>query len=117
MEGRNKVAVGATVKISHQHWLRALEEGVVVGYRPRARKNWLVKFEENYPGGGIDGDKLYFNEGEFLEVREAGAPAAFEKPTLASNEFLISVPTLVEKPAMGSNDFLISAPNGHDMRS
>jgi hypothetical protein len=109
-----RTSLGATVKISHHHWLRALEEGVVIGYRPRAQKNWLVKFDGRYPGGGIDGDKLYFNESEFLEIREPDA--SLEAPTLASKEFLIAAPGLVEKPAMASNDFVISAANGHDIR-
>lgn len=40
MEGRKKITVGSKVKIKHQHWLRALEEGVVVEYRPRAIAGW-----------------------------------------------------------------------------
>ncbi|HEY2986639.1 MAG TPA: hypothetical protein VGL11_02865 [Candidatus Binatia bacterium] len=112
--GKARTSLGATVKISHQHWLRGLEQGMVIGYRPRAQKNWLVKFDERYPGGGIDGDKLYFNESEFIEIRDPDA--SLETPTLASNEFLISAPGLGEKPAVASNEFVISAANGHDIR-
>ncbi len=66
--GRKKLAIGSRVKIKHQHWLRALEDGIIVEYRPQSRNNWLVKFERGYPGGGIDGDKLYFAEDDFLEI-------------------------------------------------
>lgn len=69
--GRTKVSIGARVKIKAQHWLRALEEGTIVEYRPHARHNWLVQFEHRYPGGGIDGDKLYFDESAFLEIEYA----------------------------------------------
>jgi hypothetical protein len=96
MEGRKKIDVGSKVKIKHQHWLRALEEGTVLEYRPRARNSWLVQFEHGYPGGGIDGDKLYFAEGDFLEIEERGSTKADIQPmTLRSNEFVI-------------------APNGHE---
>jgi hypothetical protein len=63
-----KVQIGAKVKIKPHHWLRALEDGTVIGYRSQTRHSWLVQFEHNYPGGGIDGDKLYFDEAEFAEV-------------------------------------------------
>jgi hypothetical protein len=63
------------VKIKAQHWLRALEEGTIVEYRPHARHNWLVQFAHSYPGGGIDGDKLYFDESAFLEVAHASSTA------------------------------------------
>jgi hypothetical protein len=96
MEGRRKITVGSKVKIKHQHWLRALEDGVVVEYRPRARNSWLVQFEHRYPGGGIDGDKLYFAEGDFLEIEERGSTKAdVQTMSLRSNEFVI-------------------APNGHE---
>jgi len=98
MEGRKKIAVGTKVKIKHQHWLRALEEGVVVEYRPRARNSWLVQFEHGFPGGGIDGDKLYFDEGDFLDAEPHGSARAN-----------------VREPMMASDDF-ITGPNGHDLR-
>jgi hypothetical protein len=96
--GRKKIALGSRVRVKHQHWLRALEEGVVVEYRPRARNSWLVKFEHSYPGGGIDGDKLYFSEGDFLEIENASPRDGARPPTLRSNDFLI-------------------APNGHDKQA
>ena len=68
---RKKVQIGAKVKIKPHHWLRALEDGTVVEYRPQSRHSWLVQFERSYPGGGIDGDKLYFDEAEFAEVEHA----------------------------------------------
>ncbi|HEY3306322.1 MAG TPA: hypothetical protein VGL70_22610 [Candidatus Binatia bacterium] len=95
MEGRKNIAVGSRVKIKHQHWLRALEEGVVVEYRPRALNSWLVKFERGYPGGGIDGDKLYFAEGDFLAVEQ-------HRPARAH----------IHEPMMTADDFM-TAPNGH----
>jgi hypothetical protein len=98
MESRKKITVGSKVKIKHQHWLRALEEGVVVEFRPRARNSWLVKFQTRYPGGGIDGDKLYFAEGDFLEI---------DQP--------IQTRSNIHEPMITSDDFM-TAPNGHDMR-
>ncbi|HEX9444505.1 MAG TPA: hypothetical protein VGA73_10310 [Candidatus Binatia bacterium] len=84
--GRSKVSIGARVKIKAHHWLRALEEGTVVEYQPHARNCWLVQFEHQYPGGGIDGDKLYFDEAAFLEVSSRSA-------------------THVEAPANGAHKF------------
>jgi len=98
MEGRKKIAVGTRVRIKHQHWLRALEEGVVVEFRPRALNSWLVQFERRYPGGGIDGDKLYFAEGDFLEVEQRGSSR-----------------TNVREPMITADDFM-TAPNGRDLR-
>jgi hypothetical protein len=103
MEGRKKIAVGSRVKIKHQHWLRALEEGVVVEYRPRARNSWLVKFDHGYPGGGIDGDKLYFAEGDFLEAEQhASANGNINR-------------SMIREPMMTADDFM-TAPNGRDLR-
>jgi hypothetical protein len=85
-----KVKIGAKVKIKPHHWLRALEDGTVVGYRPQSRHSWLVQFEHNYPGGGIEGDKLYFDEAEFAEVeytaeRIEAAPIGNRKLSSAPN--------------------------------
>ena len=69
---KKKYAVGSRVKIVPQHWLRALDEGVVLAHEQRGQKNYLVQFEDSYPGGGIDGNRLWFDESEFSEVtREA----------------------------------------------
>jgi len=65
---KKKYAVGSRVKIVPQHWLRALDEGVVLAHERRGQKNYLVQFEDSYPGGGIDGDKLWFDESEFSQV-------------------------------------------------
>ncbi len=65
---RRSVSVGARVKIVPQHWLRGLEEGSVIDYQSHAQNNWLVKFDRSYPGGGIEGDKLWLDESQFLEV-------------------------------------------------
>jgi hypothetical protein len=66
--GRKSVSVGARVKIVPHHWLRGLEEGSVIDYQSHARNNWLVMFDHCYPGGGIEGDKLWLDESQFLEV-------------------------------------------------
>jgi hypothetical protein len=94
----NKVRIGAKVKIKPQHWLRALEDGTVVEYRPQSRHNWLVQFERSYPGGGIDGDKLYFDEAEFSEVEYSGASAAIEPSAVGRRKFckFSSVPNGVD---------------------
>ncbi len=83
----NKVRIGAKVKIKPQHWLRALEDGTVVEYRPQSRHSWLVQFERKYSGGGIDGDKLYFDEAEFSEVEYSDASAAIEPAAIAGHRF------------------------------
>ncbi len=72
MNPHGQYMVGSRVKIVPQHWLRALDEGVVIAHERGGQKNYLVQFEDSYPGGGIDGDKLWFDESEFSEVtREA----------------------------------------------
>ena len=72
MKAHGQYRVGSRVKIVPQHWLRALDEGVVVAHERRGQKNYLVQFEDSYPGGGIDGNRLWFDESEFSEVtREA----------------------------------------------
>ncbi len=68
MNTKKKYAVGSRVKIVPQHWLRALDEGVVIAHERRGQKNYLLQFEDSYPGGGIDGNKLWFDESEFSEV-------------------------------------------------
>ena len=72
MNAHGQYQVGSRVKIVPQHWLRALDEGVVIAHERRGQKNYLVQFVDSYPGGGIDGDKLWFDESEFSVVtREA----------------------------------------------
>src|SRR5919109_3202194 len=76
-----EIGIGATVRIVPQHWLRGYEQGVIIDFQPHAMNRWLVRFDVSYPGGGIDGDKLWMNESQFAEVKrvsnssEAAAPA------------------------------------------
>ena len=84
---RKRVQIGAKVKIKPQHWLRALEDGTVIAYRPQSRHSWLVQFENNYPGGGIDGDKLYFDEAEFAEVEYSNGIASIEQPVRGGHRY------------------------------
>jgi hypothetical protein len=97
---KRKIGIGTKVKVK-QHWLRPLEEGVIVEHRPRARNSWLVRFEHSYPGGGIDGDKLYFEESDFLELEQPDAEVHPDGPR-------------VREPGMRSEDFA-TVPNGHDI--
>lgn len=83
----NKVRIGAKVKIKPHHWLRALEDGTVVEHRPQSRHSWLVQFDRKYPGGGIDGDKLYFDEAEFSEVEYSEASVAIEPSATSRRKF------------------------------
>ena len=84
---RKKVQIGAKVKIKAHHWLRALEDGTVIGYRTQTRHNWMVQFENSYPGGGIEGDKLYLDEAEFAEVEYPTGEARIERSTIGSRRF------------------------------
>jgi hypothetical protein len=68
MKEIKKFEIGARVRIGPQHWLRGGELGEVVGYERRGRNNWLVRFESSFPGGGIDGDKLWFDQNEISEL-------------------------------------------------
>ncbi len=70
-----EIAIGAKVRITPQHWLRGYQEGFIVDFRPNGMNRWLVKFDVSYPGGGIDGDKLWFNESQFVEVKRASSAA------------------------------------------
>ena len=42
--------------------------GELIRFERRGQNNWLVQFENRYAGGGIDGDKLWFDPREFSEV-------------------------------------------------
>ena len=65
---KTSCGIGARVSLKSQHWLRPYAAGVVIEQQERALKNWLVQFEQSYPGGGIDGDKLWCDESDFAEV-------------------------------------------------
>ena len=66
--------IGSQVALVAQHWLRPYESGIVVAQQRQALKKWLVQFDFAYPGGGIDGDKVWCDESDFAEVRAADAP-------------------------------------------
>jgi hypothetical protein len=70
MNRSGKFALGERVKIVPQHWLRGGEIGRLIRFEQRGQNNWLVKFETSYPGGGIDGDKLWFDSRELAAVTE-----------------------------------------------
>ena len=64
--------IGARVSLVAQHWLRPYEAGIVVDQQRQALKKWLVQFEFGYPGGGIEGNKIWCDENDFAEVLPAG---------------------------------------------
>jgi hypothetical protein len=68
MKEMKKFEIGSHVRIGPQHWLRGGELGEIIGYERRGRNNWLVQFENSFPGGGIDGDKLWFDQNEIKEL-------------------------------------------------
>lgn len=65
---KTQCSLGARVSLVAAHWLRPYEKGIVVDQQKHALKKWLVQFAEAYPGGGIGGDKLWCDEGDFAEV-------------------------------------------------
>jgi len=68
MRSKNRFAIGVHVKVSPQHWLRGGEVGQLIRFEQRGQNNWLVQFDNRYPGGGIDGDKLWLDQREFSEA-------------------------------------------------
>ena len=68
MNTKEKCTVWARVTISPNHGLRANETGLVIDEQGSGQKRWLVQFDERYPGGGIDGDKLWLDEHDFAEI-------------------------------------------------
>ena len=79
----DEIAIGSQVRIVAHHWLRGYENGTIVDFQPNGMNRWLVKFNVSYPGGGIDGDKLWLNESHFAEVkRESNAAAEMIGPTM-----------------------------------
>ena len=60
--------IGARVIISPQHWLRPNEVGLVIDRQRDGHRRWLLRFEESYAGGGIDGDQLWLDQLDFSEV-------------------------------------------------
>ena len=70
MTTAKKIAVGSRVKVVPQHWLRGGEIGQLVRFEQRGQNNWLVKFDRSFPGGGIDGDKLWLGQREFVDASD-----------------------------------------------
>ena len=68
MKTDQKCSLWARVTISPNHALRANQNGLIVDQQRHGQKRWLVQFDERYPGGGIDGDKLWLDEHDFSEV-------------------------------------------------
>ena len=60
-----ELRLGQTVKVKPKHWLRAGHTGRLVAHEPKRANPWLVEFEHGFPGGGIDGNKLYLNPDDF----------------------------------------------------
>jgi hypothetical protein len=72
MKNGKKFAIGMHVRIVPQHWLRGGEIAEILRFEQRGQNNWLVKFDCSFPGGGIDGDKLWLSQREFAEVFDEG---------------------------------------------
>ena len=70
MNTAKKYGAGMLVKIVPQHWLRGGEIGQLVRFEQRGQNNWLVKFDQCFPGGGIEGDKLWLGQREFVEASD-----------------------------------------------
>jgi hypothetical protein len=68
MRNIKRLEVGARVRVIPQHWLRGGDAGEVIGFEHRGKNNWLIQFDIRYPGGGIDGDKLWLDENELSEL-------------------------------------------------
>ena len=68
MKSKEKCSIWARVTISPNHVLRGNQNGLIIDEQRHGQKRWLVQFDERYPGGGIDGDKLWLDERDFSEV-------------------------------------------------
>jgi hypothetical protein len=60
--------IGMRVIVSPQHWLRPNEVGLVISRQRDGHGKWLVRFEDSYPGGGIDGDRLWLDQHDLSEM-------------------------------------------------
>lgn len=81
------IKIGARVKVVPQHWLRGYEEGRIIDHQLHLTNAWLVKFDRRFPGGGIEGDKLWLNESQFVDILPSTAdsvPAATETESMSS---------------------------------
>ena len=62
----SRFSLNDKVNVMNKHWLRSNEVGVIVGAND-AQNRWLVEFRRAFPGGGIDGCRLFLEENQ-LEV-------------------------------------------------
>jgi hypothetical protein len=67
--GVGRLEIGNRVKVHSRHWLRAMDEGIIVDFRPDRESHWLVQFNKIFPGGGIDGDKLWLREDNLEKLK------------------------------------------------
>jgi hypothetical protein len=82
------IKLGARVRIAPQHWLRGYEEGRIIDHQLHLTNAWLVKFDRAFPGGGIEGDKLWLNESHFVDILSSAAdsvPTAVAQAESASS--------------------------------
>ena len=86
MERTMKHGIGKRVKIVPQHWLRGGEIGQIVGFEQRGQNNWLVKFERRFTGGGIDGDKLWLGQREFVALTDEDVEDIIENASSGVDE-------------------------------
>jgi hypothetical protein len=70
MKKTKKLEVGARVRVIPQHWLRGGDAGEIIHFAQRGKNNWLIQFDIRYPGGGIDGDKLWLDDSELSELTD-----------------------------------------------
>jgi hypothetical protein len=78
----------------------------VIDQQLRALKKWLVQFEDAYPGGGVDGDKIWCDDSDFSDVI----------PPL--NEATWRASTIEERlPSINEAKFSDAGENGHRERS
>lgn len=61
--------IGDLIRVSGKHWLRPNNLGKIVEFDPRRGEAiYLVEFEIAFPGGGIDGNKLWLSPGYLEEM-------------------------------------------------
>jgi hypothetical protein len=70
MRKTKRLEVGSRVRVIPQHWLRGGEAGEIIRFEQRGSNNWLIQFDISYPGGGIEGDKLWLDESELSELTD-----------------------------------------------
>ena len=61
--------------VVRKHWLRAGYQGIIVDCQPLRRNIWLVLFDFNFVGGGMDGDKLFMDTDDMILINPAPALA------------------------------------------